>query len=697
MGFHLAVDVGGTFTDVVGSDESGRIWFGKALTDTSRAYAGIEGAIGDICNQAGLELRDLLANCDVLLYGTTRATNAIVESRTARTAMIVTRGFRDILSLREGGKLEPFNYGMTYPDPYVPRSLTWEIDERTSSDASILRPLDEQSVKEALTSALQEGIEAIGVCLLWSMLNPTHELRVGTLIKEIAGEVMPFTLSHSLNPIVREYRRASSTAIDASLKPLMQKHLRVLEDDLMEAGFRGSLLVATSFGGAWQVADAVEKPIYMVGSGPSMAPRAAVHLAERELEIEPQRDMVICDVGGTTFDVSVVSEGLISRTSEAWLGDKFTGHMLGISCVNVRSLGAGGGSIAWVDPGRLLRVGPRSSGARPGPVAYGLGGTEPTMTDAAVALGYIAHGYFFGGRLDLQVEAARDAIAQRVAKPLELSVEAAAAGILRVASELMVAAIKDVTVNQGIDPRKANLVAGGGAAGLNILPIAAELECPSVIVPRAAGVLSAYGGHYSDIVTEIRRTFYQESTQLHFEATNRVLSQLEAEMDDFGERLPVRPASIRKEFLVEARYSHQLWELAVPLPSERITARAEVVQIVNAFHDLHERYYAVREGTDRIEFLTWVGRVTVDYGHPAPEGHGSEPLSGKKAPTIGEWPAYFEGHSFLTTPRFDGRILEPGQEIHGPSLILEPTTTLVVYPEWVARVSRASNYLLTRL
>lgn len=691
MGYKVSVDVGGTFTDVVVSDGASSTWFGKALTDVHRAYAGIRNAIDDVAGQIGTSVDAILGDADVLLYGTTRATNAIVEGKTARTGLIVTEGFRDILTLREGGKLEPFNYGMAYPEPYVPRSLTWQIAERVGADGRVVRPLDEDSVTAAVRHAQAHGVEALAVCLLWSVANATHEVRVGQLIDEVTAGDLPYTLSHRLNPIVREYRRASSTAIDASLKPLMQAHLRELDTDLRSAGFSGALLVATSFGGAWQISDAIDKPIYTVGSGPAMAPRAATFIADKEADVAADGDIVVCDAGGTTFDVSVVSERSITQTNEAWLGEKFTGHMLGISCVDVRSLGAGGGSIAWIDPGGLLRVGPHSAGANPGPVAYGQGGDQPTVTDAAVVLGYLSHGYFFGGRLDLQVEASRRAIENKIARPLGLSVEHAAAGIMRVASEHMVAGIKDVTVNQGVDPRHALVVAGGGAGGLNIVQIATELGCTNVVVPKAAGVLSAYGGHNSDIVTEIRRSLFQESARIDYDAVGALLTELDGAMDDFASRLPVKVEGIDKQVFVESRYVHQLWELAVPLPSNRLANDADLKLLVEEFHRLHEKYYAVREDTDKLELLTWVGRVTVRFDD------AEEMLAAVDSATpdpVGRWPAYFADTGEVETPRFDGATLKPGHEVDGPMIILEPTTTIVVDPGWSARVSSTGNYFL---
>jgi len=293
MTYRISVDTGGTFTDIVVSDESGRLELGKAPTTRARAYEGLREGIGQVAERLGLSVEALLAQTEVLTYGTTRATNAIVEGKTARTAFFTTEGFPDILLVREGGKPDPFKQ-IPYPLPYVPRWLTFEIRERMDAEGELFIALDEASVVDAIQRARELGVEAIAVCLLWAIVNPAHEQRVGELIEEHAPGV-PYTLSHALNPIIREYRRASSTAIDASLKPLMQEYLSTMESDLRAAGFAGHLLIATSFGGAWRPDQVVERPIYSVGSGPSLAPIAALTYAQAEFGEEDGGNLVVCD------------------------------------------------------------------------------------------------------------------------------------------------------------------------------------------------------------------------------------------------------------------------------------------------------------------------------------------------------------------------------------------------------------------
>ena len=686
MGFRVSVDTGGTFTDVVVADETGALRLAKAPTDLGRAFQSIEEGLAQLAPELGLSVGELLARTDVFTYGTTRATNAIVEGRTARTAFFTTEGFPDVLLLREGGKLDPFRQ-LPYPPPYIPRYLTFEIRERIDSEGDVFTELDEDSVLSAIAEARRLGAEAIAVCLIWSIVNPDHELRIGELIEREWPEV-PFTLSHQLNPIIREYRRASSTAIDASLKPLMQAYLRTLEQDLRQAGLRGHIFVATSFGGAWRPEEVTERPIYSIGSGPSMAPVAALTYSKAETS---DRDLIVCDTGGTTFDVGLVSAGTINYSAETWLGGRWIGHITGIRSVDVKSIGAGGGSIVWIDPGGLLRVGPQSAGADPGPVCYGHGGTEPTITDAAVVLGWIDPDYFLGGRLPLDSAAAHAAVERGVAAPLGLSVHEAAQAALTIASENIVGAIREITIAQGIDPREVTMVAGGGASGLNIVPIARELGCRRVLLPSMASALSACGALFADVVSEFSRSRYEETRSLDRDAVNEALAHVDARADAFLGGLRGLPVTgTRKDFLVEARYRSQVWELDVPVP-RRLESDADVRALEEAFHATHERIFAVREPGQYLECLLWKVRATAELEKP--ELRPREPAADARE-SDADVEAYFSETGLTRVPRYDGAALAVGTRIAGPAILREPTTTIVVYPGSSAVVTQLGNYLL---
>ena len=687
--FRISVDTGGTFTDVVVAGPDGTLHVAKAPTDLERAFQSIEAGLAQLAPDLGLSVAELLGAADAFTYGTTRATNAIVEGRTARTAFFTTEGFPDVLLLREGGKLEPFRQ-LPYPPPYVPRFLTFELRERIDSEGDVFVPLDEETVLEAIREARRLQAEAVAVCLVWSIVNPEHELRVGELLeREWPG--VPYTLSHRLNPIIREYRRASSTAIDASLKPVMQHYLEQLEHDLREAGLDGHIFVATSFGGAWRPQEVVERPIYSVGSGPSLAPVAALAYARAESG-EQAPDLIVCDTGGTTFDVGLVSGGAINYAAETWLGGRWIGHITGIRAVDVKSIGAGGGSIVWIDPGGLLRVGPRSAGADPGPACYGHGGTKPTITDAAVVLGWIDPDYFLGGRLPLDARAAHAAIERDVATPLGLDAHEAAYAALTIASENIVGAIRELTIAQGIDPREVTMVAGGGASGLNAVPIARELGCRRVLLPSTAGALSSCGALFADVVSEFSRSRYTETRSLDLDGVNEALADVESRATAFLDELADLPVTdSRVEFSVEARYRAQVWELDVPVP-RRIESADDVLAVEEAFHSTHERIFAVREPGQYLECLLWKARATAVLEKPElrPRGVAVGPSAGVERTAQ----AYFKELGVGPVPRYDGATLPAGTTIAGPAVIHEPTTTIVVYPGSAALVTELGNYVL---
>ncbi|MHB8531234.1 MAG: hydantoinase/oxoprolinase family protein [Solirubrobacteraceae bacterium] len=700
----ITCDIGGTFTDVVVSDAAGGLTFAKALTSPTHLFDGLRAALERAAERRSETLAELLRAAPMFIFSTTQATNAILEGTTARTAFLCTEGFPDILVRREGGSLRPYDYTRPFPEPYVPRRLTFEIAERIDATGAIVTPLQDAQALEQLAVASELGVDAVCVCLLWSTANPVHELTLGGLI-ESALPGVPYSLSHQINPIVREYRRASGTAIDASLKPLMQRHLPEIENGLRDAGFAGELLAASSAGGVVPLGELVARPLWSVRSGPALAPVAARTVAGAETG---SGDVIVCDTGGTSFDVSLVRGGDLVFTNETWLGEPFCGHLTGLSAVDVRSIGAGGGSIARVDAGGLLRVGPESARADPGPACYGRGGLRPTVTDAALVVGYMDPDRFLGGAMRLDTAAAQRALAE-IAEKLSLSLIDAGHAVLAVANERMIAAIHEQTVNQGVDPRESTLVAGGGAAGLTILPIARELGCQTVIVPRAAGVLSAFGGTHSDIVREITAPFVTDSERFDYDGVAATLSGLRERMLAFEAELPPELAGeAQRRYFVEARYAYQVWDLPIPLEGETIADETALAELIESFHDTHERIFAVKEPGQTVEMSHWKGRITIITEKPPAEQPSSAPADAAPAGATpaGATPAgaapagaptriaSFPELGELEIPVHLGEQLRPGQTLAGPALLIEPETTIVVYPEWTAHVTGLRNYRL---
>ncbi len=688
--YTISVDTGGTFTDVVVADAGGNIALAKALATKDHAFRAIENALDGIVPKLGLTISDLFAQTTRFNYGTTRSTNAVVEGAAARTAFFTTAGFPDILLLREGGKPDPFRQ-LPYGKPYVPRHLTFEIDERMDAEATVFRPLNEESVLTAISDALAQGAEAIGVCLLWSVANPAHELRIGELIAQHAPNI-PFTLSHQLNPVVREYRRASATVLDASLKPLMQQFFADLEEDLRGAGFAGNLFISTSYGGSWSPHDIAARPIYSIGSGPSMAPVSAVYDADLDLPGgAAAHDILVADTGGTTFDVGLVRGGHIQQTNETWLGGRWIGNITGTRAVDVKSIGAGGGSIAWLDSGGLLRVGPRSAGSSPGPVCYGLGGTAPTVTDAAFVLGYLDSSNFMDGTLALELDAARRAYSA-LGERIGMTTEQAANATLTIAADNIVTAVRETTIAQGIDPREVTIVAGGGGSGMNIARIAAELGTQQVLLPKTAGAMSACGALFSDVISEFTTVAYTETRAFDPTVANNALTGVREQAESFLVALEGELATNSTiDYFVEARYKQQAWELPVPLPYSQLS-EADGKMLEDSFHEVHERIFGVREPGQYLELLSWSARATAILPKPslvARIGGRSETATPTRTAQ-----AYFGETGWVETAFYDGPSLPLGAHLTGPAVVQEPTTTVVVYPGQSAAVTMNGNYLI---
>ena len=684
----FATDTGGTFTDLIVEDDDDVLTMYKAATTPEDPVKGVLDALSHAAEDRGESLEDLLSAGSMLIHGTTHAINAIITGNTAKTAFLTTDGHPDILVLREAGRLEPFNFRIPYPAPYVPRALTFEIHERVGSAGEVMRALDEKAAIATIAKLKKLKVEAVSVCLLWSIANPAHELRIGALLDKYLPGV-PYTLSHRLNPALREYRRASSAAIDASLKPLMTRYLGSLTERLVEAGFRGRTLVLTSQGGMIDAYALAERPIHALNSGPSMAPIAGRYYAGLDSKLP---NAIIADTGGTTYDVSLVRRGRIPKTRETWIGQPFRGHMTGFPSIDIKSVGAGGGSIARVDEGQILHVGPESAGAVPGPVCYGAGGTEPTLTDACLVLGYLDPKYFLGGTMQLDTKAARKAIESRVAKPLGLGTMQAAAAVVSVATENMVQAISEITVNQGIDPADAVLIGGGGAAGLNSVFIARRLGCPQLVVPETGAALSAAGAAMSDLSSDYRAMFFATSAEWDEKGVNRVLRQLEAECKAFL-RGPGKDAdSHRFEFAVEARYASQVWEIDVPLKKPRFKGKVDLASLVSDFHAAHEEIFAVRDEESVVEFVGWTASINCQLGR-APTGRLKNTEAGKTS--IGHRKAYFEGHGRIDTAVHTLHSLKSGRKYKGPAIVESPFTTIVVDPGARFSLAKSGSIVIT--
>lgn len=685
MSLEIAIDVGGTFTDLVLRRGAGDIRAYKSPTTPGRIVDGVFDGLDQIAADLELSRRGLLSSLARFAFGTTAATNAILEGKAARTGLLVTKGFRETLLVREGGKADTYNIRQPYPPPYVPRRLTLEIDERVNAEGGIERALDEASVERAIHVLREQKVEAIAVSLLWSIVNPAHELRVGELIEE-AWPGVPVSLGHKVNPCIREYRRTSATALDASLKPLVAKRVSELQERLAEGGFRGTLTYMTSSGGQTSTADVLARPVHLCFSGPAAAPEASRRFAE--LEGERHGNIITVDMGGTSFDVSITTDWRVPLHREGTIA----GHFFGVPSIEIHTIGAGGGSLARVDRGGFIHTGPESAGSVPGPACYGRGGTRATVTDANLVLGLLDPERFASGRMRLDAEAARRAIETDVGRPLGLSLQEAA-GLITLSSEQnMVGAISDLTVKRGIDPRDYLLVAGGAAAGLHAAAIAVELGMTRVLVPRFAGVMSAFGILTGDVGFTFGRALFASSDRFEFAAVNDMLAGLEAEGIAYLERMGFKVADKRTlELTAEARYVGQVWQLTLPIKSLRIPDANALAEIVEDFHRLHEQHYSVRSPSDAVELTEWNVRA---IGHlpdtAVPEiveaGYSIQPRHRRI------WLRTAGGE--IEAAVHDLTTLAVATPVAGPALIEDHLTTVVVPPGAVATRTRFGNVLI---
>jgi len=687
MAVRIAVDVGGTFTDLALVDQDRNILIAKSPTTPADHAQGVLSCIDLVAEQVGRPAAEVMGQCTYFAHGSTIVTNAVIEGKVAKVGLLVTEGFRDILTCREGGKKDPYLMHEDFPPAYVPRYLTRPVAERMNAEGGVERPLDEGRAEEELRLLIETyRVEAVAVCLLWSIANPAHELKVREIV-ERRWPGVTCVLSSETNPIIREYRRAVTTAIEASIRNLARRYVQSTNDQLKARNYKETLYIITSAGSVLSADDAVNKSISMIASGPSMAPVAARWFSQ--VEGDGRGNVIAVDMGGTSFDVSMVKEGEIARTRETKIGPE----LMGLSTIDARSIGAGGGSIAWIDPAGLIHVGPESAGAVPGPACYRLGGRRATVTDANVILGYIDPDYFLGGRMAIDPGPAAEAVARDVARPLKLDLQEAAFTVWSTTNVNMVAAIQDVTIWQGIDPREYILVSGGGAGNCHAVALAREMGMKRILVPKYGGVLSAVGGLVADVCADFSGSCFTSTDRFNFEGVRELLARLEGQAQQFIDGLAAPPESTEIEFIVEARYPYQVWELPVRLRQSRVESARDLEVLVEDFHAEHEKVFAIKEPPGSpIECVNWSARAVARMPKlrlkELPEA-GPDP----GAALISTRPAYFRDRGgMVETKIYRGDLLGCGNVIDGPAIIEETTTTIVIPPRARAVVSRWGNY-----
>ena len=685
MAFQVGIDVGGTFTDLVVGNGDGAIFKTKSPSTPGNESEGIVNGLSDAARAYELELGGLLADTDVIVLGTTVVTNTMLEYSGASTGLIGTGGFRDIIELRRSYREDLFDIRLPAPHQIVPRHKRLGVTERIDHTGAVQIPLDEDEVRRAAVRLRELGVESIAVCLLFSFINPLHEQRVRAIVEQECPGV-PVTLSSEILPQVREFERLSTTLVSAYARPKVERYLQQLKRRLQEAGFGGELFVMHSNGGMVHVDYAAEHSVELLMSGPAGGVVAGAHLSA----ISGYRDVITVDLGGTSYDVCLVKDSEPASGTEAWVSR----YRIATPMVDVHTVGSGGGSVAWIDEGGALRVVPQSAGAFPGPVCYGRGGSEPTVTDADLVLGYIGPDYFLGGRMRLDVAAARAAIETSIAEPLGLSVVEAASGIFRIANNSMANAIRHVTVARGRDPRDFALCVFGGAGAIHAGAQAPDLGIKTILVPKAASVLSALGNQLSNFKVTKVQSFIRRTDRIALEELNAVFAEMLASAEaDLGDQEKVRE-TITQRF-VDIRYHGQTHEVTVPIRSRtRRVTELNLATALNEFHERHEQLYSFKRTSHPSEVLNLrldlIGvRETVSLrSEPFGDEDPAAALRGRRGV------CFASAEGFLDTPVYDGAQIRPGHLIPGPAVIEEPDTTIVVYPGQEAMADHYGTYVI---
>jgi len=683
----LAIDVGGTFTDITFTDAAtGALWVAKTPSTPGALEAGFITAVRKVLALAGRAPADVLR----VFHGTTTATNAILEGKTPPTALVTTSGFKYVLEIGRHDIPRHGNlYGWSKPTRPITPERVFEVEERLDVDGSVLRPLDEPGARALARHLAQMGVPAVAVVFLHAYANPAHEQRMqAILVEEYPGVLV--SLSSEVLPQFREFERTMATALNAAVMPPVSRYVSVLREALDGEGVQAPLLIMKSDGGVTSAATCVRQPVQTVLSGPAAGVVGAVSVGRSA----GFGDIISIDVGGTSADICLVRDGRPEVTKDGMIGP----FPLKLPMVDIHTIGAGGGSIAAVTSAGRLTVGPRSAGAEPGPVCYRRGGSEPTATDAHLVLGRIPAA-LLGGELPLDVVAAREAIAARIGRPLGLEVEDAAAGIVEIVDNTMARAIRTVSVGRGHDPRRFALVAFGGAGPLHACRLAELLDIPTVLIPPRPGVLSTWGL----LDTDIRSTFVRTvgtATRRLAEAGSKVAElegawmELERQAQAWLEGEQVPRERQRFERGADLRYEHQSFELTCPLGDGPLTP-ARLEQLVATFHAEHRRLYSYELPNAPVELvnlrLTAVGAL--------PHGERSLPVMGGGTladAVTGHRPVYFRGVGFVSTPCYARGGLAPGMVFDGPAIIEQDDATPLVAPGFRARVDDAHNILLER-
>lgn len=682
MGYRIGIDVGGTFTDLVCVTPDGQVIVDKTPSTLDDQSRGVMIGIEQLGATLGLPLAEMCARIDLIVHGTTTADNTMIEQTGAKVGLLVTEGHRDEIEMRRVHKEQIWD--PSYPAPFAiaRRRARIPIPERLDFEGNVLLALDEDAVRAGVRRLALLGVESIAVMFLFSFVNPDHERRAREIIAEEFPDVAHVSLSHEVMAKGPEFERTSTTLVNAYVAPRISRYISRLNDQLSEAGYHGELLIMSSTGGVMPPDYVARRAVTLLGSGPT----GGVMASARAAAMADTTDFVAVDMGGTSFDICLVRDGVPEVKSD-W--NWRYRYYIGMPMVDVQCVGAGGGSIARVRQGALL-VGPESSGATPGPCCYGHGGTLPTVTDADAVLGYLPIDGFAGGRMKLDVEAARAAIEREVATPLHLDVVDAAWGIERIVNSNMANATRRVLASSGADPRDLALIAYGGNGGVHAWAIARELGMRRVLVPKAAPMFSALGLLVADYKLDLMASYVAPVTRVDVDHLTSLLTDLRDEATRELAPTGLRDDEVFIDLFVQMSYAGQNFDMSVVAPAGGKVTTDDLDDLSSRFHDQHEaeRGFAFRNQQPTVRGVRLVARGLTPkpdtLAHLAGSDDASRARTGQRA--------VFFGDGFLDTPVYDGAQLGAGAFIEGPALVEEPFTVIVVPPGATARLGDHANY-----
>ena len=683
MSFRVGIDIGGTFTDAVSVDDKENLVMAKVPTPPKELKLGVMSVLQVLAEQNGLAREQFLRQVTAIVHGTTQGTNTVITRSGPELGIIGTKGHTDTIQLRRVGKGSLWDWRTPFPQPLVPRYLRVGVEERVDGKGEVFKPLNEDSVHKAVAYLKKMGVERIVVTCIFSFLNPEHEKRIREIIKEDYPEAY-VTLSHEVLPAVGEYERFNTAVIDAYISPAIADYIQAMEGFLKKEGFKGQLLFMQNNGGIETAKIANEKAATLVISGPAAGPAAAMMIGK----LHGYEKLLSVDMGGTSFDTAMIDKGKIAVKTESVVGP----HRFSLPVVDVNTLGAGGGSIAWFDLGVNLHVGSKSAGAEPGPACYGTGGEEATVTDAAVVLGYISPDYFLDGRMKLRRDLAQKAIKEKVADRLGLSIPDAAFLMYKVCNSVMADGLAHNFTKGGFNPRDFVFCAGGAAAPLCAFDIARDLGMTRVLIPKYAPTYCAFGMLGVDIRHDFTRFYRTVGSELDYKKLKSLYKEMEAEgisvldKEDVSEKQRSLLRTMRLKYYGQFRTIEVSWPVG-PISKDKIA------EGISNFHHRHKELYGFSNEDFPIEFMSF-GLIVIGK---MPRATIKEIKRGTKNPSLalkGERDAYFEeGKGFVKTKIYDGDKLLAGNVLEGPCIIEERMTNVVIPPKFKMCVDAYGNYV----